>query len=225
MRKLLITAASMPEIRPFAEFLETHYPATQPFVFHTHDLEICLSVSGVGMMQAAAGVMESIMTFRPDVAVQAGIAGAFNRDLPLGSLVIVNREMLGDTGAEDHQAFLDIFDLGLMPQDGRIFTGRALYNPMRNLSFVPDLSAVSALSVNMASGSAATIQYRAARYGCDIESMEGAAFHYVCLKKKIPFLQIRSISNYVTPRDKSQWKMKEAIDGLNEWLVNHFSRW
>ena len=43
-----------------------------------------------------------------------------------------------------------------------------------------------------------------------IESMEGAALHYVCLMEKIPFLQIRSISNYIGERDKKKWNMKDA---------------
>jgi futalosine hydrolase len=49
--------------------------------------------------------------------------------------------------------------------------------------------------------------------------MEGAALHYVCLQLAVPFAQVRSISNYVTPRDKSLWKMKDAIINLNNWLI------
>jgi futalosine hydrolase len=48
--------------------------------------------------------------------------------------------------------------------------------------------------------------------------MEGAAFHYVCLMKQIPFIQIRSISNKVGERDKRKWKMKHAIERLKEEL-------
>ena len=49
-----------------------------------------------------------------------------------------------------------------------------------------------------------------------LESMEGAAFHYVCLMKNIPFIQLRSASNYVGERDKSKWKMNEAIVNVNK---------
>ena len=45
--------------------------------------------------------------------------------------------------------------------------------------------------------------------------MEGAALHYVCLCEKIPFLQLRCVSNYVGERDKSKWEMTEAISNLN----------
>ena len=49
--------------------------------------------------------------------------------------------------------------------------------------------------------------------------MEGAAFHYVCLQQKINFLQIRGISNMVGERDKTKWKIKKAIENLNNELL------
>ena len=52
-----------------------------------------------------------------------------------------------------------------------------------------------------------------------VESMEGAALHYVCLKEKIPFLQIRSVSNYIGERNKKNWNMKESIANLNLELI------
>jgi futalosine hydrolase len=49
--------------------------------------------------------------------------------------------------------------------------------------------------------------------------MEGAAFHYIALMEKIPYIQLRAVSNMVGERDKSKWKMKEAINALNEQLI------
>ena len=57
------------------------------------------------------------------------------------------------------------------------------------------------------------------KYNPDIESMEGAVFHYVCLKEQIPFIQMRAISNIVGDRNKANWKMKEAIEILNSELI------
>ena len=51
------------------------------------------------------------------------------------------------------------------------------------------------------------------------ESMEGAALHYVCLMENVPFLQIRSISNYIGERNKKKWDMMESINNLNNSLV------
>ena len=49
--------------------------------------------------------------------------------------------------------------------------------------------------------------------------MEGAALHYVGLMEKIPFIQLRAVSNYTGERNKKKWKMKEAIVNLNNELI------
>jgi futalosine hydrolase len=58
-----------------------------------------------------------------------------------------------------------------------------------------------------------------------VETMEGAALHYVALQLNIPFLQVRSLSNFAGERDKKRWRMEEAIENLNkelERLLNKF---
>jgi futalosine hydrolase len=52
----------------------------------------------------------------------------------------------------------------------------------------------------------------------DIESMEGAAIFYVCLLEKVPFLEIRGISNYVDIRDTDKWDIPTAIENLTNEL-------
>jgi futalosine hydrolase len=54
--------------------------------------------------------------------------------------------------------------------------------------------------------------------------MEGAALHYVCREANIPFIQVRAISNYVGERNKEHWKIKEAIDSLNEHLLKYVEK-
>ena len=81
-----------------------------------------------------------------------------------------------------------------------------------------NLLSVKSITVNKISDSALQKQQLLSNFNADIETMEGAALHYVCLQEKIPFLQIRSISNYVGERDKSKWYMKEAIKNLNNTI-------
>ena len=54
--------------------------------------------------------------------------------------------------------------------------------------------------------------------------MEGAALHYVCRSMSVPFMQVRAISNYIGERDKSKWKMKEAVDNLNDTLLKYVDK-
>lgn len=49
--------------------------------------------------------------------------------------------------------------------------------------------------------------------------MEGAAFFYACLLAGVPFLQIRSISNRVEPRNRTAWDIPSAIQNLNQTLM------
>lgn len=62
------------------------------------------------------------------------------------------------------------------------------------------------------------------KYDPTIESMEGAALHYVCREFNIPFIQLRAISNYVGERDKSNWKIQEAIENLNQTILRFIDK-
>jgi futalosine hydrolase len=44
--------------------------------------------------------------------------------------------------------------------------------------------------------------------------MEGAAFMYACLIHEVPFAQVRAVSNVVERRNRSAWKMADAIESL-----------
>ena len=181
-----------------------------------------LLITGVGMMVTTYALTKHLQAHKYDLVLQVGVGGSFDTSVPLGSLLFVTSERYGDLGAEDHDNYIDIFDLGLLQDDTYPHANRALVNPLLPTLALTDLPKAAALTVNSVSGSEATIARRR-QYGCTVESMEGAAFHYICLMEGVPFAQVRSISNYVTPRDKSQWKMKEAIINLNNWLIS-FSR-
>jgi futalosine hydrolase len=135
--------------------------------------------------------------------------------------VLVRSEQLGDLGAEDHDSFLDIYRLGLGSPDEPPFTNGRLENEFKDLPVLAGhLETVSGLTVNSVSGNAGTIAGRMSRYNAQVESMEGAALHYVCLQMGMPFLQVRAISNYVTPRDRAAWKIEEALIALNAQLID-----
>jgi futalosine hydrolase len=219
--RLLIAAATAFELEHFQHFLDQKFEKTAENLYCRNNLEVYVSITGIGMMRTAFALAEAINSFRPHFALQAGVAGAFNRDLKLGSLVIIQAEVLGDLGVEDHNIYRDMFDIELTPVNEQPFANKKLINSFQDFPLRLNLPFVSSLTVNTVSGSSVTIRKREEKYGCDIESMEGAAFHYACLMKKVPFLQVRSISNYVEPRDRSKWKMKEAIRHLNDWMIDN----
>jgi futalosine hydrolase len=80
------------------------------------------------------------------------------------------------------------------------------------------LPVVDGVTVNEISTAVERIAYYRDELDVQVESMEGAALHYIALQEKIPFLQIRSLSNFIAERDKSKWQLKEAIARLNHEL-------
>jgi futalosine hydrolase len=181
-------------------------------------------VGGVGIPSTIYKLTQQLNKTHYDVVVQAGIAGAFTDIYTLGETVLVKQDTFGDLGVEEKGSLLSIFDMGLANKDETPFLNGWLVNDNSILE-TSHLKTVSAVTVNKITESAAQNELLYKKYNAAIESMEGAALHYVCLQQQLPFIQLRSISNYIGERDKTKWKMKEAIANLNmelEKLINHF---
>jgi futalosine hydrolase len=207
--KVLVTAATQQEIKPLTNWLEEE-------VTIKGQIEVEVMITGIGMFSTAYHLGKYFAKNRPDLAIQAGIAGSFQHTWPIGETVAIEQEVLGDLGAEDNDQFKDLFDIGLWATDMPPFTHNYLLNTLPG--FASGLRKAKGVTVNLVSGSAATIARLEQKYQPDIESMEGAAFHYCCLMENIPFLQLRTISNYVEIRDKSKWNIPLAVKNLNNTL-------
>ncbi|MEY3422016.1 MAG: futalosine hydrolase, partial [Bacteroidota bacterium] len=81
------------------------------------------------------------------------------------------------------------------------------------------LRSASSVTVNKVTGSQSSIQQIYEKYQPDLESMEGAAVFYTCNMMNTPSLQIRSVSNYIEPRNKANWNIPLAIKALNDYLI------
>lgn len=216
---ILLIAATGAEIAPSTEYIGAQWERVSDSVFRKDGKELHICITGVGMVATAYHLTKKLTGKRFDIAIQAGIGGAFDRSIGLGEVVFVTSEQYGDLGAEDRDAYLDIFEMGLLEKDVFPFTNGRLETPDAPSDLLIGLRQVKGLTVNLVTGNEKTVQRLAETYGAEVESMEGAAFHYVCLQENIAFAQVRAISNYVEPRDRSKWKMKEAITGLNNWLT------
>jgi futalosine hydrolase len=172
------------------------------------------------MVATTYHLTKALNNSRPDLALLVGIGGSFNRNIPLGEVVLITSDQYGDMGAEDNYNFLDIFELGLEQLDDPPISNGLLANPVQNLPVHINLPEVSGISVNTVAGTSFTATSRREKYKSQIESMEGAAFHFVCLSERVAFAQVRAISNYVEARDKNKWEMQLAIQNLNNWTIS-----
>jgi len=200
--QILLLAATEQEIGPFTEA----------------NAGIDVLVSGVGLPATMYHLQKRMQQLDYDLIIQAGIAGSFNREIELGQTVWVSQDTFGDLGTEEKENFSSIFDMGLAEKNEFPFTDGWLVN---NSEFTKkiNLNPVTAVTVNKVTDSKLQEQQIIKRFDPGIESMEGAALHYVCLQENIPFVQVRGVSNFVGERDKSKWKIKETIVNLNKELL------
>ncbi len=225
--RILLVAATLFEIRPFVEKLPLLNKMSEQLSHYRHkNIDIDVLITGVGMIPTAYLLGKQLTLRQYDLAINAGIAGTFNRSLPLGSVVNVVEDCVAELGAEDGDNFLSMFDLGLIDPDAHPYQHGVLVNDFRNdaalikpgrINKLPKVKGITSNTVHGNIQSIARIQQLTM---ADLESMEGAAFLFVCLTEKIQCLQIRAISNLVEERDKKTWKLDLALKNLNQLLFD-----
>ncbi len=217
--KILLVAATEFEILPLLKELETDYKNSGKGIYQKGQDEIRVVVTGVGLMHTAFALGHILTQYKADLAINLGIAGAFNQELKIGEVVNVVAEWSADLGVEEADGqFKDVFEMGLVEANQPPYINARLYNSaIAGFDFLPRVQGVS---VNKVHGSAESIAKVQRKYQADVESMEGVAFFYACLQMQIPFIQIRAISNYVEPRNKENWNIPLAIDNLNKVVID-----
>ncbi|SFG57441.1 futalosine hydrolase [Pedobacter insulae] len=172
-------------------------------------------ITGVGMT-ATAFALGKHLSNDYSLVLNVGIAGSFDKNIALASLVNIRTDTFSELGAEDGESFLNLEDLGF---------GKCSFTSgfTSNIELIKKLPAVSGITVNTVHGNIRTIHNLLQKHAVQTESMEGAAVFYACQQMNIPVLQVRSISNYVEQRNKEAWKIGLAIKNLNEWLINYIN--
>ncbi len=213
--RVIISAATV------AEWMPSFLNINALYTGESQRLKLQYHQSGIGMLAASFALTKLAIEDKPDLIIQVGIAGTFDTTQPLGTVVVINEETIGDLGVEEDGKWKDLFDLKLEKSSYHPFEKRKLPNQWLTKYNLLGLQEVSGITVNEISTNQERIQKLMKKYNPTIESMEGAALHYVARETNIPFIQIRAISNYIGERDKSNWQMKLAIDNLNQTLIQY----
>lgn len=216
---ILIVSATPFEIQPLEQHLEKHFVKSGPYQFQRGNVQVSLLITGIGLPLMGYAMGRVLGAREVNLAINAGIAGAFNTSLKIGDVVQVVSERFADLGVQEADgSFTDVHEMGLIDPDSAPFAkGRLPNTSSEKFSFLPK---AHGLSVNRVHGYPADIESIRKKYpDADVESMEGAAFFYACLLEQIPFLEIRSISNYVEARNRKNWDVPLAIERLNGVLV------
>lgn len=213
--EILIVSATELEITPLITHLKSHWIPTSPNTYSRGACTVMICITGIGMHRMAYSLGRQFHLHKPDLCINAGIAGTFPGKAEIGDVVHVISEIMADLGAEDANGELLLPDALGLEEDISSVTGLVNHAAIQ-YAFLKN---VKGITVNKAHGTERSIRNAIDTWDPDVETMEGGAFFYCCLKAVVPFLEIRSISNLVEPRKRQHWDIPLAVSNLNAQLV------
>lgn len=173
-------------------------------------------LAGVGPISAGIQTTRALMAEDHALVVNMGIAGGFREKADVGTLVIADEIVSADLGAESPEGYITLDELGFgastrIKADSELV--ELLYTALKS-SEVP-VQQGNILTLSTVTGTAETAEELLRREpNAAAEAMEGYGVAMAAQEFGKPVLEIRSISNPIGPRDRSAWRIKEALDTL-----------
>jgi futalosine hydrolase len=171
---------------------------------------------GVGPAAAAAGAARRLALAEAAghpyrTVISAGIAGGFSDRAPVGAVVLASHSVQADLGADSPDGFLPLDQLGLggstAPADPDLLAALR--------ARLPGALVGEVLTVATVTGTAARAATLAAAHPAALaEAMEGYGVACAAAAAGAAFGELRTIANLVGPRDRSAWRIGEALAAL-----------
>lgn len=198
--KVLIAAATEAEIAPLR--------------FALGD-ECTYLVHGVGAVNTAIQLSKALSVNTYDVVIQTGIAGSYHDGFRIGDVACVKADLYADLGIEEKGKLIPFEKLGFIGFLEFPFEEGRLVNHMATEELVSPIKLAVGATVNLVHDNFQRTQLIIDNFSPDVETMEGAAFHQVCMLENQNYFQFRGISNRVGVRDKKEWNISLAIERVS----------
>lgn len=193
-----------------------------------------LLITGPSVINAAHALTIVLEQSRPKIIIQAGYAGIFKEsNLQIGDLAIATEEKYIHAGVESPSNYLTPDDLpfelidetpstksGIYPLKNK-YTDRAFQILSKsNLLKKCSIAQGRVLTVSTITSTQKTADFLSKTFSPLMEAMEGAASAHIATLYNIPFLEIRSGSNFVGERDKTKWDTSLASKRISLVLTS-----
>ncbi len=212
--KILIVSATLLEVKLLAdefEFIEESAHLLKKYKLN--EIETDILITGIGATFTTFHLTNTLRDNKYQLVINVGFAGSLTDELGIGDVVSVITDEFADLGIEKENDFLTLFETGFMDPNEFPFEHGVI--KASDFNGLIDLKEVRGITTNKSHGRAASIAEIKSKYNAQVESMEGAVVLYVCSWFGVPCIQIRSISNFVEPRDSSHWNIPLALEKLN----------
>jgi futalosine hydrolase len=194
---------------------------------------VTVLATGVGGPAAAAGTAACLAAATTagaqfDLVVAVGVGGGFPGQAGIGDVVIADRMIAADLGAQTPPAgepapgvpeagpgFLDLAELGLGPSALTPHPGIVTQLAQTMDGVGRPVRVGTIVSVATVTGTDARAGELAARHDPLAEAMEGYGVAIAASAFGVPFAEVRSISNPVGRRDRARWDLPAAMSALS----------
>jgi futalosine hydrolase len=175
-----------------------------------------VAAGGVGPAAAAASTATLIALAAAgghpyQSIVNLGIGGGFALRAEIGDVLLGTRSVAADLGADSPDGFVSVADLGF----GRVTHDTDPDLLARLTAVLPAARAGAILTVSTVTGTTGRAARLAATHPDAVgEAMEGTGVAAAADLHRLPFAEVRTVSNMIGPRDRDAWRIKEALAAL-----------
>jgi futalosine hydrolase len=220
--RILIVAATQREVAKLVEslnFVHQIEPYYKSYSFY--NLHIDLLLTGHGSVFTSHYLTRALNMVSYDLAINIGLAGSFDHFLEQGFVVNVIQDQFADLGVMHKNSFYTLSEEELMDDNAFPFVDGKLHSIGNfDLEEIETLIPVKGITLNTLHSDPKWLSKLREKFDAEVETMTGAAFFYVCLREKVPFLQIRSISHFVEIRRIESWNIPAAVESLTTTILN-----
>jgi len=211
--KIIISCAFIDELTYFKEKYSID-PNKEQNILTIKKNQVLLLNTGVGKVNSAMNLQKAIDTFQPDFILNSGCSGALTNEIPLYSIIL-----------SDYVLYHDFTPVEIMnryvPDQGKIKGSQTLIDLVHKATI--ELILDSVLVGTIASGdcyvSDQDIVNRILETGAVAVDMESAAIGHVARANQIPFLCIRSISDFADGQNQEEENAAYKAAQLTEKLI------
>lgn len=180
-------------------------------------------IGGIGLMHMSHSLTYTLAQ-TPEIkqVIHLGIAGDYQQDTELGTVMQMSSASFGDLGTLNPDGFQSFYDDGLLNASYFPFENSIIKNyTLINNKAVNTLPKAHCVTLNMLSTQKELIEQRKQKAIAlsskknIVEHMECLAVFYVSMQMRLPFISLLATSNHVGEADKKNWELRRAITNLN----------
>jgi len=216
-RQLLLCAACANELSKVGDGSLLHLKTGQPATIGS---DIDVLITGMGLFQTIYNLNNALHDGDYGMVLTAGIAGDYDIGRPLCKMFAVTRSIFTDCGFEGYDGrFLPITGSIFLDANEYPFRDGYIYNEAsERLAIKQGLDTATVNTVCRTCTEPGHVEKKLRQFPAQLETMESAAFSYVCAKRHTEYAEIRCTSNHVVPKTQEKWQLEGSLNTLGKTL-------